>query len=182
MPDGYQTPTGTRCATSAAVSCCAAGCRGHAIRGAASAPDLQVESRIAGTDRRLGARWCESLGTGATRATLTDAPFGAIERIGVPRIVGVAVEFIGARVRFHEKPARQAGFAEHAAIGGAGLTSTNMTAGHSWGDSVGIDPPSCFSLDPVIWLELDRPYRTGNAPCANGGWARSLRASESPWR
>ncbi len=95
------------------------------------------------------------------------------------RVVAVAVEFIGARIRLDESTVRQAGFAEHSAVRDAALIGADMTAGHSRGDSIGIDPPGGFSLDPIVRLELNGSRRAGETLCANRGFAYSFGASES---
>jgi hypothetical protein len=81
------------------------------------------------------------------------------------RIVVMAVQFVSTGVGFYEYTVRQAGFPEHSAVGSTLLVGPDMTAGYSGGYSVGIDPPSCLSFNPVIGLELDSSFGTGDPLC-----------------
>lgn len=79
------------------------------------------------------------------------------------RVVRVAVKLTLARVRLDESAVRQAGFTEHAPVRSTVLVRTDVAAGHSGVDPIGIDPPRGFSLDPVFGLELDGARGAGQA-------------------
>jgi len=83
------------------------------------------------------------------------------------RIIRVAVKLTFARIRLDESTVWEAGFAEHAPVRSAALVRTNVAAGHSGVDPIGVRPPSGFSLYPIGGLELNGSSCTGQTV---GAW------------
>ena|GEM_PF-4571062 len=124
--------------------------------------------RIAETCCGLRARGSGSRSANATGATLASAPSTAIKRVGMARVVRMAVKLIGAGIRLDESTVGKTCLAEHPSIRDTVRIGTEMTAGHSGGDAIGVKPPRGLAWYPIIRLELDRAGRTWNLLSARG--------------
>jgi hypothetical protein len=98
----------------------------------------------------------------------TDTPCFAVERVGMPEIVHMWVDYARARIGLDQYQAALAGLPEGSSVGLTALRDTDMAAGHAWIDAIGIPPVGGDIALPVSGFEFNCPQSPRHSTCSGG--------------
>jgi hypothetical protein len=88
-----------------------------------------------------------------------DAPRLAVERIGMPQIVHVGMDYAGVRIGLDQGLGALASFPEEPAIGSTVFGHTDMTPGHAGIDAISVFPIGGDVPFPITRFVFNCPER-----------------------